>query len=281
MEPINTYKTTNFTGRCVQVRDAQWVCHTINSNFPHLSSTRYHHASANLIRATFKIPPDIDLNKILDLRAFLYEKIPTKNELSDFDFKAKLTYKISNLFRTKKQKDNIKILKKYRDLIDEIVKIRNYYGIVNLPEVLQSFIMLQNAKRANCSETAVLAELTMKLNGIHNARFAALHDEKNNLPIDHAVCIFNKDGSTFDGIISNKTIVIDPWAQKADFASNMAVFYKNQLAATLNLKKDATINYKIRETINSSNKILTKFKEKYPILVFPNKTHKFMQNKKP
>lgn len=30
----------NFTGRCAPVRDAQWVCHVISANLPHISTTR-------------------------------------------------------------------------------------------------------------------------------------------------------------------------------------------------------------------------------------------------
>ena len=31
----------NFSGRCPQIRDAQWVCHIVNTAYPHVSSTRF------------------------------------------------------------------------------------------------------------------------------------------------------------------------------------------------------------------------------------------------
>ena len=39
--------------------------------------------------------------------------------------------------------------------------------------------------------------------------------------LNHVVCIFNKDGSQFNGTVNNSTIIIDNWAGKTDFAKNM------------------------------------------------------------
>ena len=37
---ITPNKSSTFTSRCPQVRDADWVCRTINHKLPHFSSTK-------------------------------------------------------------------------------------------------------------------------------------------------------------------------------------------------------------------------------------------------
>lgn len=40
MNSIPSTSSYSFSGRCVQIRDAQWVCHSISSNLPHISTTK-------------------------------------------------------------------------------------------------------------------------------------------------------------------------------------------------------------------------------------------------
>ena len=63
----------------------------------------------------------------------------------------------------------------------------------------------------------------MKLNNIHNATCATLFKKKNSFceEIDHAVCIFNRDGSLYNGKISKNTIIVDPWIGKVGFAQTV------------------------------------------------------------
>lgn len=75
----------------------------------------------------------------------------------------------------------------------------------------------------------MLAQSILKLNGVENAYVAGLRVD--DAPIDHCVCVFNKDGSVFDGTVNKNTIIIDPWfGGGADFAANMFVKYKNMAA---------------------------------------------------
>ena len=42
--------TTNFTARCPEIRDAEWVCRTINHTFPHFSSSKQQVRLINLLK---------------------------------------------------------------------------------------------------------------------------------------------------------------------------------------------------------------------------------------
>lgn len=98
---------------------------------------------------------------------------------------------------------------------------KNDYRLIN--NVINQ---LRYDKLGNCGEDAYLAETILKINGVDNACTAGL--KFNGKPIDHCVCVFNKDGSKFKGRVSKNTIIIDPWFYgAADFASNMFLKYKN------------------------------------------------------
>lgn len=171
MNILNSYTSSpTFKSRCIQIRDAQWVCHKINTEMPHYSIS--------------KIKPMI-------------------------------------------------------------------------------------------VETANLAELILRMNGIKNAKTVMLKAENENVTLDHAICVFNRDGSTFSKI-KRDTIVVDPWANKADFAGNMIKYYKNQCNKFFRIPKNKKIvffQYKCNK-LNETD--LLKFRETYPNFIFNNSKRKFM-----
>ena len=80
----------------------------------------------------------------------------------------------------------------------------------------------------NCHESALLAELMLKINGFKNSYTACLRNGK--AYGNHILCMFNRDGSKIaikeengeliPQIENNKTIIIEPWAGICDFANN-------------------------------------------------------------
>lgn len=77
----------------------------------------------------------------------------------------------------------------------------------------------------NCHESSLLAELVLKMNNIKNSYTASVYN--GDAGIDHVVCIFNRDGSQYDGKVkNNQTIIVDPWAGICDFANNVFKEYE-------------------------------------------------------
>ena len=93
------------------------------------------------------------------------------------------------------------------------------------------------------AETAGAAEIALKMNGVKNSYTANLSYNGNML--DHSVCVFNKDGSEFTGVVNNKTIIVDPWAGFADFANNAFVRYKNMFATHLGISGEGKFKIEI------------------------------------
>jgi hypothetical protein len=130
-----------------------------------------------------------------------------------------------------------------RRFIDQMQEIRDTFqgslkGMMpSKPRPMKVFQQLKLYHRGNCFENAVAAEAILKLNGVPNACCATLN--KGNTSLDHIVCIFNRDGSIFDGKIkNNQTIIVDPWIGKADFANKMFKYYENNCKTLLNFKND-------------------------------------------
>ncbi len=134
----------------------------------------------------------------------------------------------------------------------------------------------------NCQESAVLAELMLKLNGFKNSYIAYVRDggaEKN-----HAICLFNKDGSEIavknekeliPNIENNKTIIIDPWANICDFANVVLKEYRgfwSQYITPVVLKDKANGIYNLLgiKKMNLPEEFLDAVKSYYPNLIFKN-----------
>ena len=248
----------NFNARCVQVRDADWVCQTISQNFPHFSPTKQQ----------TRIIKFLEQNK----NNFIFDKQP--KTLSD-------VYEI--LLNNKNCTNNNKI----KTFLDSIKTTLTLFADKRMlaqtfmqgDKLYESLCMVENFKLGNCSENAVLAEFILKLNNIHNACCAAMYKKKyNNFEdLDHAICVFNRDGKPFDGNITKNTIIVDPWVGKADFAKNMERFYRDNFSNYFNINKDETFAYERAETVNLPDFALAKLKDNYSNLIFKNKNRKFMQ----
>ena len=177
-------------------------------------------------------------------------------------------------------KDNVsdgfksKYLVRFKMFIEHMKEVRDtFQGSVKglLPDKSRPMKIFQQLKlyhMGNCYENAIAAEAILKLNGVPNACCAVL--KRGNTVIDHIVCVFNRDGSKFDGkIINNHTIIVDPWLGKTDFANKMFKFYDNDCQIRLNLK-DRSGKFglgDIRET-NISDYDKTLMKEYMPELFY-------------
>lgn len=234
----------NFTSRCAQIRDAQWVCRKVNS---------YSHISPSYINKSFQriARPYYDAFK----RGENVYKTPAG--LRIFYISEWLDKLIEN-FRM------IRILRN--------IGCKSDYGRVN-----RFLAQLKFDKMGNCGEKSFIAAAILKTNGIKDACIANLKID--NKKIDHSVCIFNSDNSPFDGIIGKNTIIVDPWVGDADFAHNMFVKYKNQYRYLIN--KD--INSKSKMDILIPRHLYLSDTQKLalaienPDFIYPAKSRDFMK----
>ena len=263
----NNSNSISFSSHCTQISDAQWVCHTVNKTFPHVSTTKIKPITEKFLRkvAGNKVIENGPLS-IYMIRRYINSLIKSTKNNNTF------TYFVDKiLFRSKRfsQKD-IKILKYISNQFYELGNCRRKCAKVDAP--FNTLKILEEYKKGNCYENAILAELIMKLNGIDYAKTIYLKD-KNGNP-QHAVCIFNRDGSKFEKIINNKSIIIDPWIGKTDFANNMIIYYNNMLSNNFLIEPKTEF-----EIINDFNLLpcdKIRLKQKYPQLVFNSNNHKFM-----
>ena len=124
--------------------------------------------------------------------------------------------------------------------------------------------MLSKYKQGNCYETAHVAKLLLQLNGIKNAKVVYMFND--NRTIDHAFCIFNKNGQPFDGrLIKRNSIIIDPWCQKADFAENMFIYYRNMMQQYFHTGNPKTLILKeFNNDIKLTAEDIQAIKKEYP-----------------
>ncbi len=249
---INTPKENlSFNGRCAQVKDAQWVCHIVNSIYPHISTTRF---SPQLY--TLKLKNAEVYNRYLLKEPFFIADLKSLKELliaSLFDWQQKMVEKIT------------KVRKVW------IAAAKNDYGRIN-----NLISQLKYEKLGNCGEDAMLAQAILKINGIDNVYTAAL--KVNDTEIDHSVCVFNRDGSPLNRKISKKTIIIDPWLGTADFASNMFLKYKNLCKNYFfKIKDDSRLELSNIKSLNLSGEELLLLSLKYDEFIFPGIKREFMK----
>jgi hypothetical protein len=130
---------------------------------------------------------------------------------------------------------------------------------------------------------AMIAELILKMNGIHNACCASLNKGLQRCSyfewkdLDHLVCVFNRDGSLFTGKPTKETIIIDPWANKAGFAKDMERFYRNEFSHLFKLDPDEVFKYEPAYIVDLPDFVMAKVKDKYHPFIFKNPVRKFMQ----
>lgn len=161
-------------------------------------------------------------------------------------------------FRTKNLNDEKKLRNMFsfrHKLIQKLNDIRCAYRIgmdTPLDFDINNLNQLKHEHFGNCGEDAIAARLILKMNGIDNVvqGFLKVNDKK----IDHAVCMFNRDGSPFEKIINNQTILVDPWSGIVDFANNAFKKYKNMYTRYFKIPENAKMsfepkrNYKVDKT---------------------------------
>lgn len=281
MKITNNYTDSYFfTGRCMQIKDAQWVCRTVHTTLPHISTTKFKPAFTKLYFKNFPEQKNTTFPQTIYQLKLLMDNVNllTKDEYSKLNPVEKLKFKLKRILSSKESKKNLKILTKCKELILNMGKYRNQYENSKISQLKKTLTLLEQYKIGNCQEDAILAELILKMNGMKNATYATLLNESTRKQIDHAVCIVNKDGSKFNGKITNKTIIIDPWAGKADFAKNMIPFYKNTMNEYFDINSNTAITFLPVETVYLTDDAINTLRKKYNSFIYKNKTRKFMQS---
>lgn len=278
MNILNSYTSSpTFKSRCIQIRDAQWVCHKINTEMPHYSISKIKPMIVKQMNKLEQHFPKREKTSVSteSLNNNFTAIILNNEDSSQLPLLQHLFIKFrQNFYYTEKDKQISRILNKVRLLIREFNQKRNECKQCD-NDITNSLIMLEKYRFGNCKETANLAELILRMNGIKNAKTVMLKAENENVTLDHAICVFNRDGSTFSKI-KRDTIVVDPWANKADFAGNMIKYYKNQCNKFFRIPKNKKIvffQYKCNK-LNETD--LLKFRETYPNFIFNNSKRKFM-----
>lgn len=269
----NKQHSPNFTSRIAPIRDAQWVCNTINTTFPHLSPTKFKIIFEHYIQkngAKESVPVFKSYNDI-----YLYIKSQLNSKHESFFEKIKQKFCTTKF---QKKMNTFAVIEKYMERIS-MLRTENKKTMTQLDG---SINMLVEHKTGNCYELAILAELVTKLNGIKNSATCLFFDGNLdiNKQITHAACVFNLDNTPVEKIINNKTIIIDPWLGKADFANNMIKHYKNSCADLLEFPQKSKVIVLPVELVMETPNELNKYKKEYPQLVFKSKDRKFMQKVK-
>lgn len=254
---------TIFNAKCPQIRDADWVCRTIQHTLPHSSTSKHKARIVNFLKC--------NRSKII------YDQTPS-NLAEICEILKKEHRRCDDVLR--KKMDSI------RNFIETFGKKRlDTEAFIGYNKVYTSLFMTENFKLGNCSEDAVLAELILKMNNVKNACCAAILKAEPGASIDewkdvdHAVCVFNKDGSIFNDKVSDQTIIIDPWAGKAGFAKDMERYYRNEMSGYFDLEPYELFKYQRVETVDLPDIAMEKLKEKYYPFIFKSKNRRFMQSK--
>ena len=254
MNTLFVSQNPSFTSSSTQIRDAQWVCQKVRS-FPHISTTH--------------IAPSVE--ELADKNIELYDRFMDKKPFEHF---------VAN---TPKEAKLVRIFSWRNQLVDRITRARDewYVGTKdNYKRVVNILNQFKYDRLGNCGEDAYLATAILKLNGIDNAYVAKI--EVDNYWIDHVICVFNRDGSVFDGKSLKNTIIIDPWVGDADFAQNMFLKYKGQYKKFMcGIKSDSEIKLSKSDYVLFSQKELKVLQEKFKYLLYPENKRGFMQKNNP
>lgn len=280
----NSTQNIHFQGRCPAIRDSQWVIHTIQTQLPHFSPTKFQPLFIKFIQSKPKIIPnahEITTNEQIWMK--ITPEMRGYVDMSKLSTVEKIKTHIKNFLQSKQTKKDIQMIEYIYKKICSIDSARKFfYGCMGGRNIHNVLRVLEECHLGNCCEDAKVAELILRMNGIENVCTALLKSGKTN--IDHLVCVFNKDGSRFRNKITNSTVIIDPWAQKADFAKNMMIYYKNMMSKSINyvypsrnIHHETKLSLEKYERTALSQKELEAFRKTYPQFLFPNTSRKFMQ----
>lgn len=265
----------------MQIKDAQWVSHVVNTTFPHVSPSKFFPIYSKFFERNKLGYPSSFLNLGIRLESMPYLKQkPNAGFLRKF-------FDYLNFYKYEKKISfkNFKILRSIFRQISKITDLRDTYSTHDAPKkgfVLKLTDAVSKKRVANCMESAVLAEGVLKLNGVKNARAVSLFNGsiKTEHQIDHAFCIIPPDGKAPKaGQLHPKTLVIDPWSGKCDYAANIIADYRNTMTKHFYFRKINDIYYKPLEDATFSKREIKELRKAYPQLVYPNKSHKFMSTK--
>lgn len=274
----------SFTSRCTQIRDAQWVVHTVNTEFPHFSLTKMQPMCAKFLQKNdycLFLPKNFkEIDNVVSYIPHVYAKF------HDTSFLGKMLLRLDILTKTQEEQKKIKTAIKIKENIFKLWDFRcGYNSLYNGETVYLKDLLTQIAdkKIGNCFEDSVLSEFVLKLNGIKNATLAELYerDKSNHYHhIDHVVCVFSQDGNKIkQGKLSKNAIIVDSWLGIADFASNMIVKYKNIAGKFFKICEGSTIEFRPKCPLKLSDADIEEFGKAYPQLLFKNKARNFMQAK--
>lgn len=278
--------TTNqsFTSRCPQIRDAQWVSHIVNSTFPHFSTTKHQEGIISYLENNnlCSSRPN-NLGQVMDLleqTPAINKRRPPKTALEKVeDF-------VRYIFLSKENKKKFKIKKHIYDKIYQLKDLRKKSfkkDSIKKDSVAMKIIKyIKNEKIGNCLEDAMLSEIVLKLNGVKNVTRIHMYNLVNGKEkvIDHSVCLINPPDVPFEkGHFHPKSIIVDAWSGKCDFAENMLKYYRNTKGKFFRVKGNKKTIYEPAKEISISNSDLEQIKNEYPQLIYPNKEHKFLNIK--
>ena len=193
--------------------------------------------------------------------------------------KSKIIHNIASLFLSKERKTNLKHLGAIKNAITDFAEKRELsYDIAGgIQKPLGALHFLSKYKMGNCYETAIGAKIILKLNGINNSEVIALKNITGQTI--HTVCVFNTDGTKFKGF-TKKSIIIDPWIGKADFATNIMQIYRNEYSNYFAFEDKGMPNIEIKKLSGIYKKRLQALKKVYPSLIFRSKNRHFMKSNK-
>lgn len=280
----------SFTSRSFQIRDAQWVAHTVNTEFPHFSLTKMQPMCAKFLQKNNyckNLPKSF--GEIDEVISYIPEVSYYQRASS---FLERLLFSLELSKKPPEEQKNIKMAISIKENIKKLWDFRMGYNesYSDDKSYLNNLIsQVKKMKMGNCFEDAVLSEFVLKLNGFGSATSACLF-KKDKLghvsAIDHVVCAFSPDVNDIQACIpsnpSNDIIILDSWLGIVDYAINALQKYKTIGSKFFHIGKDDTIVIRTKNNLDLTKEELAEFRKMYPQLIFKNKNRNFMQqNKKP
>ena len=153
-------------------------------------------------------------------------------------------------------------------MIDKLDEISGLY-MAKAKDSTWVLDQLKVEKVGNCYENAKAAEIILKMNGVKHAKSASLVRGKIPRDTDHFVCVFNRDGSVFDGTVkNNQTIIVDPLFGKVDFANNMFKMYENTCQKSLKMPAEGKFGFDRVVDTKISDEGMETLKQKFKNLLY-------------
>ena len=231
--------SVNFTGRCPQIKTAYKVCHVINENLPHVSST--------------KVSP-------------MFEKLQWKFTDSYYKFiNHNPLFPLSCSNASEKKFFDLMLCQ--RELIRRMNNVRDCFSPkTDFERVNNTLSQLKFERLGNCMENAEASAAIMKINGFNNVYTA--HLKRGDARFDHMVCLFNKDGSPFNVDWNKNTIILDSWSGICDFAGNMFKKYENMFKDYFYIPQEGKFGFDHIKPLKLSDNELDRLRQAYPELLF-------------